>query len=136
MSTDKIITSTRNLPAFKNLDLCDSTNWADLIISSGDQEELVISGPAGIVSRIQTRVENETLIIRLGGSLLDKVQDALTTSLTRKKITYHLTVSQLESIELCGLIRLDTSGLESGKPFIRQLNPWAIPVRISPPIRE
>ncbi|MGW8226013.1 MAG: hypothetical protein ACWGOY_09770, partial [Anaerolineales bacterium] len=81
-----------------------------------------------LVTRIRTKLEDDTLIIRQEGTLVDKIRDALTTSLSRKKITYHLTVKQLEGIELCGLIRLDTSGLKSGSPVIRQFKPWAIPM--------
>jgi hypothetical protein len=135
MSKNQIITSTRNLQEFRYLDLCDSANWVNLVITSGEVEKLTITGPAKLVSRIGTKVENETLIIRLGGTLVDKIRDALTTSMNRKKITYHLTVRQLEGIELCGLIRLDTSGLESGKPVIKRLNPWAVPVRVPMPPR-
>ena len=129
MSNNKRIAETRNLESIRYLDLCDSANWVDLFISSGEQEQLTITGPANLVGRIRTRVEDNTLIIRLGGTLVDKIQDTLTTSLSRKKITYHLMVKQLEGIELCGLIRLDTSELKSRNPVIRHLNPWAIPIR-------
>jgi hypothetical protein len=129
MSNYERITEIRNLEAFRYLDLCDSANWVDLIICSGEQEQLTITGPENLVARIRTNLEDDTLIIRLEGTLVDKIRDALTTSLSRKKITYHLTIKQLEGIELCGLIRLDTSGLKSGNPVIRHLNPWAIPIR-------
>lgn len=133
MSTYQTTIETRNLPGFRYLELCDSANWVDLVIRSGEKEELTIQGPEVMVARIKTKVENDTLIISLRGSLFDKIRDALTTSLTRKKITYQLTVRKLEGVELCGLIRLDTSGLESGKPIIRQVNPWVIPMRFPMP---
>jgi hypothetical protein len=136
MANYERITETRNLEAIRYLDLCDSTNWVDLVISSGEHEELIITGPANLVPRIQTKVENETLIIRLEGNLVDKIRDALTTSLSRKKITYHLVVEQLEGVELCGLIRLDTSGLKSGNPVIRHLNPWAVPLQGPIPFKK
>ena len=125
----KQITETRKLEPIRYLDLCDPVNWVDLVISSGEQEELTITGPANLVVRIRTKVENDTLIIRLGGNMVDKIRDALTTSLSRKRIIFHLTVKQMEGIELSGLIRLDTSGLKSGNPVIRHLNPWAIPMQ-------
>jgi hypothetical protein len=133
MSTYQMTTDTRNLPDFRYLYLCDSANWVDLVITSGEREELTIKGPTSLVARVRTSVEHDTLIISLGGSLWDKIRDAMTTSLTRKKITYLLTVSQLEGIELCGLIRLDTSELDSEKPVIRQVNPWVIPMRFPVP---
>jgi hypothetical protein len=106
-----------------------------LVITSGGPERLTITGPAKLVSRVQTNVVKDTLYITLGGSLLDKIRDSVTTSLTRKKITYHLTIRQLEGIELCGLIHLDTSGLESGKPVIKYFNPLNIPVKVPIPPR-
>jgi len=129
MSNYEQITEIRNLETFRYLDLCDSANWIDLIICSGEQDQLTITGPENLVTRIRTKLEDDTLIIRLEGTLIDKIRDALTTSLSRKKIIYHLTVKQLEGIELCGLIRLDTSELKSGNPVIRQFNPWTIPMR-------
>jgi len=135
MSTNQIISTSRNLPEFSFLDLCDSTNWVELNIASGKREKITITAPANLVARIRTKVQNDTLIIRLGGTLIDKIRDSLTTSLSRKKITYHLTVKQLEGIELCGMIHLDTSGLKSKNPVIRHLNPWAIPIRGPIPFR-
>jgi len=133
MSSNQIITSTHNLPEFRYLELCDTANWVDLFISSGDKDVLTIQGPARLVNRIETKVKHSTLIISVEGSLLDKIKDALTTSLTRKKITYHLSVRQLEGIDLCGLIRLDTSGLKSKPPIINHLNPMDIRGKIPVP---
>lgn len=133
MSSNQIVTSTINLPEFRFLELCDSANWVDLFISSGDKDVLTIQGPARLVNRIETKVKQSTLIISVEGSLLDKIKDALTTSLTRKKITYHLSVRQLEGIDLCGLIRLDTSGLNSKPPIINHLNPMDIRAKIPVP---
>jgi hypothetical protein len=133
MLSNQNITSTHNLPEFRYLELCDSANWVDLVISSGEKEMLTIQGPEKLVNRIETRVNDGTLIISVKGSLVDKIKDALTTSLTRKKITYHLSVRQLEGMDLCGLIRLDTNGLKSKSPIINHLNPMDIRVKIPVP---
>ena len=133
MPSNQIISSTHNLPEFRYLELCDSANWVDLFISSGEKEVLTIQGPARLINRIDTTVNDDTLVISVRGSLLDKINDALTTSLTRKKISYHLSVRQLEGIDLCGLIRLDTSGLKSKPPMINHLNPMDIRVKIPVP---
>lgn len=133
MLSNQNITSTHNLPEFRYLELCDSANWVDLVISSGEKEMLTIQGPEKLVNRIETRVNDGTLIISVKGSLVDKIKDALTTSLTRKKITYHLSVRQLEGMDLCGLIRLDTNGLKSKPPIIHHLNPMDIRVKMPVP---
>ncbi len=131
MSINQTVTRGRDLQEFRRLELCDPANWVDLVIESGETESLTITGPAQMVSRIETKVKKNTLTISLGGNLLDKIIDSLTTSLTRKKITYHLIVRQLDVIDLCGLIRVDTRGLETTKPLIRRIGPWAFPMRIS-----
>lgn len=135
MSTYQTVTTIRNLQEFRFLELCDPANWVDLIITSGDKESLTITGPAKIASRIKTKVEQDTLVISLGGGLIDKILDALTTSLTRSKVTYHLTVRRLDEIDLCGLIRVDTAGIETAKPIIRRLAPPPIPMRTPLPFR-
>ncbi|MFL7892674.1 MAG: DUF2807 domain-containing protein, partial [Anaerolineales bacterium] len=66
MSTNQIISTSRNLPEFSFLDLCDSTNWVELNIASGKREKITITAPANLVARIRTKVKNDTLIIRLG----------------------------------------------------------------------
>lgn len=131
MSTNQTVTRSRDLQEFRRLELCDPANWVDLVIESGETENLTITGPAKIVSRIKTRVKNNILTISLDGNFLDKIRDSLTTSLTRKRIAYHLTVRQLDEIDLCGLIRVDTCGLEIRKPTIRRIGPWFFPMRIS-----
>ena len=133
MPSNQIITSTQNLPEIRYLELCDSSNWVDLFISSGEKEVLTIKGPAKLVNRIETKVKHGTLVIAVKGNLLDKIRDALTTSLTRKKITYHLSVRQLAGIDLCGMIRLDTSGLKSKPPIVNHLNPMDMRLKIPVP---
>ena len=135
MSTVQTVTTTRNLREFRFLELCDPTNWVDLIITSGGKESITITGPAKIVSRIETKVEQDTLVISLGGGLIDKILDALTTSLTRSKVTYQLTVRRLDEIDLCGLIRVDIAGIETAKPIIRRLGPPPFPMRTPIPFR-
>ena len=135
MSTYQTVTTTRDLEEFRFLELCDSANFVDLVITSGGKESITITGPAKIVSRIETKVKQDTLVISLGGGLIDKILDALTTSLTRSKVSYHLTVRRLDEIDLCGLIRVDTSGIETAKPIIRRLGPPPFPMRTPLPFR-
>jgi hypothetical protein len=133
MSKYQTVTTTRDLEEFRFLELCDSANFVDLVITSGGKESLTITGPAKMVSRIETEVNQDTLVISLGGGLIAKILDALTTSLSRRKVIYELTVRQLDAVDLCGLIRVDTRGIETAKPIIRRIGPPAIPVRISIP---
>lgn len=134
MSAGQTVTTIRNLQDFNRLEVWDPANWVELVITSGEKESLTIQGPAEIVSRIKTGVKDGTLVITLGGTILDKIKDALTTSLTRKKVTYHLTVRQLDEVSLRGLISVDTSCLETSKPDIRRMAPGLFPMRIFPPI--
>lgn len=133
MPEQSTVTSLRNLQEFNRLEVCDTANWVNLVINPGEKESLTIQGPAKLIPRIRTQVRDGTLVITLGGTILDKILDALTTSLTRKKITYSLTVRQLDEIFLCGLISLDIQNPENNRPTIRRLGPGSFPLAFYPP---
>jgi hypothetical protein len=133
LSAKQIVTLSRELQEFNRLELCDPANWVELVITSGDKESLTIQAPAELIPRIKTQVRHGTLVINLGGTILEKILDALTTSLTRQKVTYHLTVCRLDEIFLCGLISLDTQELENNRPVIRRLGPGYFPLAFNPP---
>lgn len=85
----------------------------ELIITQGEQEALTVHGPADIVPRIETEVRQGTLVISMGGGLLEKLGDALTTSLTRPHIRYELAVKSLASLEVCAMASIRADSLKS-----------------------
>ena len=119
MSNDATVT--REFGGFERLELRDRTNWVDLIIEPGEGEALVIEGPLEILTRIKTEVQAGTLKIALGGNLVQKVQGALTTSLSRKKVRYHLTArdslrSRCSAWSMSTSVPSEKRGLRSSTP--------------------
>ena len=115
----------RKLEPFDKIVLHDTANWVDLVIREGEQEALTIHAPQDTLARIRARVKDSTLRIVLGGTWMDKIDDALTTSLTRKHIRYELTVRRLKELKVRGLVRIDTRGLGQQQPAIKRGEPIA-----------
>lgn len=130
MSNDATIT--REVGGFERLELRDRTNWVDLIIEPGEREALVIEGPVEILARIKTEVQAGTLKIELGGNLFQKVQDALTTSLSRKKVRYHLTAKRLTEVKVFGMVNVDVSAFGKDRPKVKYAG--AVPPNIPVPL--
>lgn len=72
-------------------------------ITQGERESLTIEARPEIASKIATTVRGGALVIRYDGSWLDKLGFALATSLTRPTVRYHVTVTDLASLDLAGL---------------------------------
>jgi hypothetical protein len=123
VSVSNDATVTREFGGFERLELRDRTNWVDLIIEPGEREALVIEGPPEILTRIKTEVQAGTLKIALGGNLFQKVQDALTTSLSRKKVRYHLTAKRLTEVKVFGMVNVDVSAFGKERPTVKYAGP-------------
>lgn len=81
----------------------------ELLISQGETESLTIEAPSEILERLESKVSEHTLLIELGGSWAERFQDAVTTSLTRPHIRYHLKLRKLEDLEVFAMahVRID-----------------------------
>jgi hypothetical protein len=119
----KTVSETRKVSNFRRLELCETVNWVDLIAEPGETEQLTIEGPPEYIDRVVSEVQGDTLKVSLSGSLSDKVKDALTTSLTRKMVTYHLTAKNLVEIEVAGLIRVNLDAYGENRPMVKDLLP-------------
>lgn len=108
----KTISETRELNAFRRFELFEPVNYVSLTIEPGEVDQLTIVGPPEYVARVKSEVKGRTLKVSLGGSLSEKVKDALTTSLTRKSVRYYLIAKNLEEIKLTGFIRANLEAYE------------------------
>ncbi len=88
-------------------------------ITQGERESLTIEARPEILAQITTTVRAGQLTIQLDGSFLDKLGFALSTSLTRPTIRYLLTVKELTSLDLGGLVNADAAELRSSKLALR-----------------
>ena len=82
-------------------------------ITQGEQESLNLQGRPDTLSKITTVVRGRALIIRSGGSWVDKLGFALSTSLTRPTIRYTITVRNLASLELLGFVHANAAELRA-----------------------
>ena len=112
MNTSGSITETRMVSGFNRVFLrAQHTN--ELIITQGKREGLTVEGPPSIVPRLVTEVRHGTLVIGTGGDWLERLSDALTTSLTRPHIRYELTVKNLASLEVCAMASVHADSLKA-----------------------
>lgn len=82
-------------------------------ITQGERASLTIEARIEILSKIKTAVRDGSLVIWQDGSWLDKLASALTTSLTRPTVRYHLTVMDLACLELAGFVQANAAELHT-----------------------
>ncbi|MEA2071383.1 MAG: DUF2807 domain-containing protein [Asgard group archaeon] len=112
MTTKDIITEKREIQNFSNI-IVKEHQEAEIIITQGRREALTIEAPKDIIARIESYVKAGTLIIKTKGTLLQKMQDALTSGISRKQIKYIIQVRKLSNMELTGLIHANISNLKA-----------------------
>jgi len=61
---------------------------------------LIIEAPPEYLNRLHSQVEDGKLTVRLRGSWLQELEDALATCMNRPHIVYHLKVRKLTSLEV------------------------------------
>jgi len=121
---------TREVGGFERLELSETVNWVDLVVEPGEPEKLIIEGPPAYVARVKSAVRGDTLQVSLAGGLSDRVKDALTTSLTRKTVTYHLTAKNLVEIKVIGLIQVNLDAYGDVRPVVKD----RLPLPPTPPL--
>lgn len=104
----------------------DPANWVGVIIRNSEQPSLNISGDAAMIQRYGCWREGNTLFIKLGGNLFDRIADALTTSLTRKRIQVVVRISSLERVSATGMVQVDLADWKGVKPEIHINGPTAL----------
>lgn len=117
------LTENRDVHAFERVSIKVQNIQSDLVIIQGLREALVIEADPDLLSRVTTRVKDGELMIRINGSWSDFIKEALTTSFTRRCIKYTLTVRQLATLDLDGLIHLETANLETDHLGLRFRGP-------------
>lgn len=118
MTTNEVISEKRDVKNFSKVVLKEH-HEGELYITFGRHEGLTIEAPADIMKRIETSVSEDILIIKTTGTVLEKIGDALKTSISRKVIKYHLTVRQLQSLDITGLIKAEVEPIRTKQFFVR-----------------
>ena len=113
MTGNERVVENREVGGFNRVVLCVHNMMNEIEITQGEHEALTIEGRPEVLAKITTVVRGGELAIRLDGSLLDKLGFALTTSLTRAVVRYHLTVRELAGLELIGLVNANAAKLRA-----------------------
>jgi hypothetical protein len=117
MNTTHIQAETRQVSSFDRVSIRGNTCSAQLFISQGEQEDLTIEAPPEYLNRLHSQVKDGKLTVRLRGSWLQELEDALTTCMNRPHIVYHLKVCELTSLEVQCAYRVHASRIET--PYLR-----------------
>jgi hypothetical protein len=118
MSTNLVVSQIRMVRDFDRVVL-KAQHENELILTQGDREALTVYAPADILPRIESDVRQGRLVIGTGGGWLEKLGDALTTSLTRPRIRYELTVRKLASLEVYAMASVYAATLKTGPLALR-----------------
>ena len=113
MRTSATVTETRMVTGFNRVVLS-AQHENELIITQGSHEALTIEGPADLVPRLVAEVRHGTLVLGTGGGWLEKLSDALTTSLTRPHVRYRLAVRELTAIEVNAMAQVTAAAVKAG----------------------
>ena len=116
-------TRTRELAPFERIELRDPANWVELTVEPGEAESITIDGPPDLVDRVRTDVHHGMLHIRLAGSATDRVRDALTTSLGRRRLTYLVRARRILEVRVRGLVRVSVDAFGADAPVVTSLVP-------------
>ncbi len=112
MSTGNRVTESREISNFDRVALRD---YGELVITQGGQESLTIEAHPDILPKIKTEVRAGKLVIKISGTWLDKLGDALSTGLIRLRIKYNLTVKKLTGLEIAGAASVKASDIETDR---------------------
>jgi hypothetical protein len=107
MSERKIISENRPVQGFQRVDL---RSIGQVVIQQGDQEGLTVETEADLLSDVITEVKNETLILDIGRSWLDRLFQGLKFTHIRH-LRYIVQVKQLSGMSVAGAGSIETGAL-------------------------
>lgn len=119
-------TETRDVHDFEKVSLRVQNIQNDLVIQQGERESLVIEANPDLLSRVKTVVRDGELSIWIVGSWSDLIKEALSTSLTRQRIQYTLTVRVLNALDVAGIAHVESAGLATDRLALRFTGPGSV----------
>jgi hypothetical protein len=109
-------TETRQVKDFNQVSIRGNACSTQLFINQGEQENLTIEAPPEYLPRFRSEIRGKKLTIRLTGSWLQELEDAISTCFRKPHIIYRLTVRELtylnvQCAESVQLSQIETSHL-------------------------
>lgn len=93
---------------------------AELLIEQGENESLSIEAEPQIIRRLDVAVRNRKLVVRLGGSWLERLVDKLTESLTGPNLVMRLQLRELRSLDAACVGYVHAPSIETESLWINQ----------------
>jgi hypothetical protein len=131
--------NTWNLPSqsivlepFDRIVLRDPANQVELIVCPAERSGLTIQAPDSVRRRMRIEVQERTLRVDLTGTLLERIQDALTTSLTRKHVRLIVSAPSLCRIDVLGWVSVDTRACGDNQPQVVRKGPFGMLAHLPP----
>ena len=119
MMASNVVSEARDVSGFDRVMLRVDNVENELHIRQADTESLTIHAPADLISRFTTDVRDGQLVIAMPGTLSEKLQRALATSLTRLSASYELTVRDLAGLDIIGFARVAIGSLRTQRLVVR-----------------
>jgi hypothetical protein len=113
MAAIDYVSESREVCEFDRVIMCVNGVINKVQITQGEQESLTLWGQPDTLSKITTVVRERALIIQSGGSWVDKLGFALSTSLTRSTVRYTLAVKDLAGLDLTGIVHAQLAELHA-----------------------
>ncbi len=125
-ATEKPDLNANKLDGVTDVIVRDPTNWVSLILREAGEPGLRLYGSEEMINRYRCIRRGDKLYLSLSGDLIDRIGDALTTSLTRKHVTIELTLKDVKRVKATGMVKVDTSALRMQAPEIQLFGPGAL----------
>lgn len=92
-------------------------DFGTLTLSQGDQESLTIEAEEQVLAELTSEVRNGTLVLGIGEDWWDRIGKLISSAINgeQHKVFYHLTIKDLEEINISGNCKLDCDSLVSEK---------------------
>ncbi len=114
---NKTYSETRQVSDFDQVSIKGNTCNAQLFITQGKREGLTIEAPPEYLHRVRSEVRGGKLTIRLEGSWLQELEDAITSCLNKPHIIYKLVVREITQLEVQCAYIVQSSRIET--PHLR-----------------
>lgn len=114
------VVETREVRDFDQVLLRGDFCYADLTIEQGERESLTIEAEPHIIPRIETMVRDRKLVIRMGGTLLERLSYKLADSFREPQITLRLQLRELRVLDLACVLSVRAASIETDSLQLRQ----------------
>jgi hypothetical protein len=113
MQVRDVMVEPREVAGFDQVILRGSVCCAEVYIEQGGTESLIIEAEPDVIPRIETRVRDRKLVIRLKASWLEQLGDLMANDLTRPKMVFRLKVCELRGLDVYGASYVHAPSIEA-----------------------